>query len=252
MLEHAGGGAASALAEAARRGDAIAGALDPPDAPSASLQALIIEALDGLERVPPRLAHAVSPVGTHDDAVGPIACGYLREAAAEQGLRAALVLDPVSGERRPHPHRTSFSAQLPRGDDDPVAEALLHALSGLAGLPASHIEPLAILRYLPGQEYRPHGDWLPTATAADASHLQRFGQRTHTVLLYLNTPDEGGALSFPERGVTIDARQGRAVCFENTDADGRPIHDSLHASLPVITGEKWVASLWFRSKPIVL
>lgn len=250
VLEHAGLAAASvALAEAARRGDAIAVSLHGGDVmPMPPLADIIRQALAGLARTEPRLAPAATPVGVHDAAVGPLACGYLREAARERGLQAALVLDPVTGERRPHPHRTSFSAQLPH---DPVAEALLYRLSGLAGLPVSHIEPLAILRYLPGQEYRPHGDWLPEATAADASHLQRFGQRTHTVLLYLNTPADGGALTFPERDLTIAAESGRAVCFENTDADGRPRQDSLHASLPVVTGEKWVASLWFRSKPIV-
>ncbi|MFN2300281.1 MAG: prolyl hydroxylase family protein [Gammaproteobacteria bacterium] len=253
VLEHAGAAAAQAvLGEAAQRGDPVAAALGAGErTPIPTLRDLIGQALAGLARAEPRLERAEVPVGTRDDAAGPIACGYLREAAREHGLNAALVLDPVTGERRPHPHRTSFSAQLPRGADDPVAEALLFQLSGLAGLPVSHIEPLAILHYLPGQEYRPHGDWLPAATQADASHLQRFGQRTHTVLLYLNTPEHGGALTFPELGITIAAQLGRAVCFENTDADEQPRHDSLHASLPVETGEKWVASLWFRSKAIV-
>ena len=47
---------------------------------------------------------------------------------------------------------------------------------------------------------------------------------------------------------TGSTRMGRAVAFRNTDDAGRPDPDSLHAGTPVLAGEKWLATLWFRER----
>ena len=42
---------------------------------------------------------------------------------------------------------------------------------------------------------------------------------------------------------------GDALLFRNATDDGRPDPESLHAGLPVTSGEKLLASRWIRQKP---
>jgi prolyl 4-hydroxylase len=71
------------------------------------------------------------------------------------------------------------------------------------------------------------------------------GQRIASVVMYLNTPEEGGGTAFPEVGVTVTARRGSAAYFAYEAGDRK----SLHAGLPVIRGEKWIATKWLRQRP---
>ena len=56
----------------------------------------------------------------------------------------------------------------------------------------------------------------------------------------------GGGTDFPRHGVVVTPEVGTAVMFDNVLADGRPDEDTLHAGLPVLEGEKWVATKWLR------
>ena len=98
--------------------------------------------------------------------------------------------------------------------------------------PVSHQEPLHIVRYRPGEEYRPHMDVIP-----DQSRMP-CGPRVFTVLVYGNDVACGGATEFPLLDVKIDARAGRAIVF-NADDDRM-----LHAGAPVVKGEKYVFIKW--------
>ncbi len=70
--------------------------------------------------------------------------------------------------------------------------------------------------------------------------------RGRTICVYLNEPEAGGETEFPVAGLIVDPQAGRAVIFDNLLADGSPDVDSLHAGLPVVRGEKWLATLWLR------
>lgn len=69
------------------------------------------------------------------------------------------------------------------------------------------------------------------------------------MFVYLNHVSEGGGTEFPRIGVVVEPRRGKAVKFLNCDADGKPNPETLHAGLPVIRGEKWLATLWFWDRP---
>ena len=43
-------------------------------------------------------------------------------------------------------------------------------------------------------------------------------------------------------------RTGDALVFANTDGEGAPYSETLHAGAPVASGEKWLLSLWCREK----
>ena len=66
--------------------------------------------------------------------------------------------------------------------------------------------------------------------------------------MYLNDVAEGGGTDFPDVGLSIVPRQGRAVYFAYTGHFGEVDPLSLHAGLPVIRGEKWIATKWLRQK----
>ena len=101
-------------------------------------------------------------------------------------------------------------------------------------------EPLQVLRYLPGQEYRPHFDALG----------QTENQRILTLLVYLNEDYEGGGTRFMQSGLTVKGNKGDGLLFRNASDDGRRDLNSQHAGLAVTAGEKFIASRWIRQRAL--
>ncbi len=77
--------------------------------------------------------------------------------------------------------------------------------------------------------------------------------RKLTVLLYLNSPPDGGWTAFPRADtpepLLVQPVKGTAVLFYNMLPDGNADVYSLHAALPTRTGEKWLANLWVWDAP---
>ncbi len=177
-------------------------------------------------------------------------CAWLRENARER-LAPALIADPVTGKARANPVRTSESMYF--GPDAPgvFARRFAARMARLAGHDPACAEPLTVLRYSPGQEYKPHHDGLGAAGLA-RDPLAAAGERVTTVLAWLNVPEAGGATLFPRLDLRIEPTMGEAIAFDNLDASGSPAARSLHAGEPVEAGEKWLASLWIRERSVKL
>ena len=77
-------------------------------------------------------------------------------------------------------------------------------------------------------------------------------QRILTVLVYLNDDYEGGETLFVRTGLRFKGRSGDALLFRNALPDGRADELSQHAGLPVVAGEKFIASRWIRARPFAL
>jgi hypothetical protein len=184
----------------------------------------------------------------HDNLLSPLECAWLREHAASF-LDSSRVYDPQTGQAIANPVRTGETAclddALPGIFDLRIAERMAVA----AGAAPDRAEPLAVLRYEPGQEYKPHYDWLGSVSLAK-DPLQHAGDRVFTVLAYLNTPETGGATYFPRLDIRVPALRGQGLVFSNVDSAGAPASLSQHCGEPVIAGSKWVASLWLREKPL--
>lgn len=180
-----------------------------------------------------------SPVLQQERAVSELLCDYLVNLAFKK-LQPSSVIDPVTGEGLRTVLRTSYSMNFLPSMYDMAVGALCNRLASLVGIPAANAEPLVVLKYLPGQEYKPHFDYVPDAS-------QR-GQRIATVLLYLNEPAAGGETDFPRLGLRVAPRRAKAIGFYNCDEKGEPDSRTLHAGLPVTQGEKWLATLWFRDR----
>ncbi|AWV07566.1 2OG-Fe(II) oxygenase [Marilutibacter maris] len=167
-------------------------------------------------------------------------------ACAQPQLRDSMTVDPVSGEARANPLRTSRDASFDPLAEDFALRCVQLRIAQAAQMELVHAEQLIVLRYAPGQQYRPHRDYLPPATLA--GDRPEAGNRARTICVYLNAVADGGATAFPDAGLSVAPQPGCAVVFDNLDADGGPEPRSLHAGEPVVEGEKWLATLWLRER----
>lgn len=172
----------------------------------------------------------------------PYLCDHLINVTAHQ-LAPSGVVDPRTGVAIKSELRTSYSMCFQASMYDAVMARVVQEIAAVAGMPVESAEPMGVLRYSPGQQYQPHYDYY-----SDARHE---AQRTVTVFVYLNDVEEGGGTEFPRIGVRVEPERGKAVKFLNCDAGGRPNPETLHAGLPVVRGEKWLATLWFWDRPFV-
>ena len=176
-----------------------------------------------------------------------ILCDYLITAATPL-LNPARIFDPETGQARPDPYRQSLTAALPDGAMDLVLWAIKLRMAGLAGARYDQGEPLAVLIYRPGEQYRPHVDYLSEDGGSASANLARRGQRLATSLVRLNHEFTGGDTVFPRLDQRWTGQRGDALQFDNTDADGRGDPMTLHAGEPVNSGMKILASLWLRER----
>ncbi|MCF7220766.1 2OG-Fe(II) oxygenase [Marilutibacter chinensis] len=170
----------------------------------------------------------------------------LLAASAQPLLHPSMTVDPVTGAAVANPLRTSQDAGFDPLHEDFALRLVQLRMARAAGLPLRNAEQLIVLRYAPGQEYRPHRDYLPPSTLA-ADHPEA-GNRLRTICVYLNPVQAGGETEFPDTALKVAPQPGRAVVFDNLDGDGQPQPASLHAGCPVRAGEKWLATLWIRQR----
>jgi len=146
------------------------------------------------------------------------------------------------------PNRTSDTAQLP--EDEPILARLNVRMHNLLNIPLGRSEQMQGQRYLPGQEFRDHLDWFsPVNENNDAAYkhaIGKTGNRTWTLMVYLNDDCEGGETDFPRLGVKFTPRKGQAVIWRNLDENGKGNPDVLHAGRPVKKGAKYIITKWFR------
>jgi prolyl 4-hydroxylase len=180
------------------------------------------------------------------DVIHPLLLEMVINLAAPLVQRSQIV-DARTGEARVDEMRNSSHVTLSPRQHDHVLEALERCISRVSGMPALNSEFLQILRYRPGEEFRPHVDYFNESGAGAYQSLADGGQRAQTVLIYLNDDYSGGSTCFPELQLNIKGRRGDILHFHNLGADGLGHKGSLHAGMPVIAGEKWLISQWIRS-----
>ena len=131
------------------------------------------------------------------------------------------------------PERTSSSAILP---DDDITSAIKARLATLCGYPAANVEALQVVKYEPGQEYRPHHDYLGG---------WQWAHRHVTYFVYLNEC-EGGETEFIDLGLRVKPKTNAALLWYNVLPSGQPDSRTLHAGRPPTSGQKWGLNVWIR------
>ncbi|AQR75254.1 2OG-Fe(II) oxygenase [Sphingomonas sp. LM7] len=225
---------ARALLDIAAAGDPIA------EAQRALLQRMQLTADGAPPALPqPQVLNEAPRIVRYPALFTPDECAHVATVAAEL-LEPASVLDPRTGRAMPHPIRTSDDGAIGPTREDLVVRALNLRIAAASGTRVEQGEPLTVLRYAPGQQYRRHLD-----TIAGAAN-----QRIRTVLIYLNQGFGGGETVFPEFGLTIRPQGGDAILFDTLLPDGTPDTRALHAGQPVTAGVKWLATRWIRARDV--
>lgn len=109
-------------------------------------------------------------------------------------------------------------------------------------------ENIQITRYDVNEFYGPHYDAFDIRNIRNLDkNIQEKGQRMITNILYLNDVAEGGSTYFRKLDIRITPKAGRLLTFTNCIRGTNFLNPfSLHESTKVITGEKWILSLWLR------
>lgn len=116
-------------------------------------------------------------------------------------------------------------------------------------------EPIQGQKYTIGQEFKLHTDYFDPAVLE--SNKTIIGQRTWTFMIYLNDHDdsglEGGYTSFPYAHISKKPQTGSALIWHNLNSiDKKENVFSSHCGLPIIKGDKYVLTKWFKNQEINL
>ena len=209
-------------------------ALAPSD-PDAARQVALLTAMTPLRITRTRVSTDPRITVFHG-LLSPAECDYIR-AMADPALVPAMIVS-ATGEGMRDPHRDSDNMVITPLTEDLVVQTFLGRIADVTRTDIAHGEPLHVLRYRPGQQYRPHHD---------AHAYTPIPNRRHqTAILYLNNDYAGGETAFPELGIQVRGVPGDLLVFDNLDPHGAPDPRMLHAGNPVTAGEKWIATRWIR------
>ena len=143
--------------------------------------------------------------------------------------------------------RTSETCDLDPGD--PAVIEVNRLITEFTGLDPSHGEPIQGQRYGIGQEFKAHTDYFEPSGMDFARFCTVSGQRTWTVMFYLNQVDAGGATRFKAIDKIVQPEPGKLLAWNNLRPDGSPNPATLHHAMKVRAGTKYVLTKWFRERP---
>jgi prolyl 4-hydroxylase len=191
--------------------------------------------------------HSYSMYIAHRDPTIIIIDDFLQPGEAEHMIAVAtpkMERSRVFGDKVHSEARTSSSAYLPKSADN-VIRCIEERASFFSNISVADSEPLQVVWYTEGQEFKPHHDYI---SEKDLKHdyWTRFGQRYVTILVYLNEPDEGGSTVFPKLNLDFKPKKNSAVFWYNVGLNEEEDERTLHGGAPVKGGEKYAINIWQR------
>ena len=185
-----------------------------------------------------RVVNSAPPVFAVDNFLAPHECDFLIH-SSQDCFGPAPVVGAGAGEVSPS--RTSSTCYLARED----VPDMMRKVSVLTGKPVEHCELPQVGRYFPSQQYLQHYDAFDLSTEDGCRFAANGGQRSITVLIYLNDVPNGGATRFPALNLDVRPKRGMALVFFPATIDGMLDKMALHAALPAID-TKFVSQIWVR------
>ena len=140
-------------------------------------------------------------------------------------------------------HRTSSTCNLDMRH--PLIKDIHERISLVLNLEIERGESLQGQVYKPGEYFKPHNDFF-TGAAYDM-HCKASGNRTHTLMVYLNEGMKGGGTNLTNLNKLIKPETGKALWWYNMK-DGQLQSQYLHEGVAVEEGKKYVVTSWWREK----
>jgi prolyl 4-hydroxylase len=158
--------------------------------------------------------------------------------------RASTITNPSEPDKY---FRTSKTSNLSENADAFVQD-IERRIAEYMGFEPERSEGIQGQYYQVGEEFKAHTDYFEPGTDEYRTFAGAEGQRTWTFMIYLNTVEAGGQTEFLRLGTTVTPRRGLAVIWNSLRADGSVNPDTLHWAKPVIRGEKFIITKWFRTQ----
>src|SRR3546814_13456246 len=102
---------------------------------------------------------------------------------------------------------------------DVCSSDLVHAVNArlhdLTGIPLAYGVPLQCQRYEAGQEFKAHTDYFDPQGSDWDTYCAVPGQRSWTLMVYLNQPAAGGATRFLATGKMHQPEVGQLLAWNN-------------------------------------
>ena len=180
---------------------------------------------------------------------------YIKRAflTPEECMRVIALID---SKRRPSTIADDLGDSLFRTSETcdldstlPEVAALERRIAQLTGLDLAHGEPIQGQRYATGQEFKAHTDYFEPDGPDYLRYCALSGQRTWTVMIYLNEPEAGGATRFKAIDKTVQPETGKLLAWNNLSPEGRVNGNTLHHGMKVRAGTKYIITKWFRERP---
>ena len=162
-----------------------------------------------------------------------------------EAINSALL--PSTVTRGSNDYRTSRTCHL-RHNHPVLSRRLDQRFADLLGVDPRFSEPIQGQRYDPGEYFKQHTDWFSPGTTEFDHNTRNGGQRTWTVMVYLNAVESGGETWFQNLDQRFTPRPGLGLAWNNLQEDGTPNRNTLHEAIPVDVGSKWVITKWFRER----
>jgi len=143
--------------------------------------------------------------------------------------------------------RTSETCDL--DSIDAAVAALDEKIIALTGLDPAYGEPIQGQRYAVGQEFKAHTDYFEPNGADYPVYCSVAGNRTWTVMIYLNDVQAGGATRFTAIDKMVQPERGKLLAWNNRLPDGAVNPSTIHHGMKVRAGVKYIVTKWFRERP---
>ena len=184
----------------------------------------------------------------HKNFLSSATCKQLIEVINERS-RPSTVADP-GDQAVTSDYRTSKTTDL-HYFYSPFLNALDWKICQFMDLEPFTGETLQGQSYLPGEYYKEHHDFFHPKTKEFSIYTEWMGQRTWTVMCYLNNVEEGGETYFKHLKLKVKPEKGTAVIWNNLYRNGMPNYKTLHEALPPVSNNKYVITKWFRSWALI-
>ena len=189
-----------------------------------------------LAEAPPKIISADPYIALYPNLFSPAECKYLAVIAAPWLEQARVTFE--GGETQLEDVRDADSSAISHLAEDLVVQRINRCIAAATGTQPEWGEPLNVLRYSQGQQFRPHHDGRGSGDGP---------MRIMTALVWLNEQFDGGETEFPTLNIRVRGGVGDMLVFRNFHDDGSQDDRLIHAGLPVSHGVKWMASRWIRA-----